>query len=350
MVDYVQLQQHLIAAMNAVNIAGVGIAVVDGEQLAYSAVFGTLNSPSRRSLTLTTQFQAASLSKPVFAYTVLKLSEEGVLDLDTPLMRYRATPPCDDPRAEQITARHVLSHTTGFPSWRDEDAEGKGGLRILVDPGTAFCYSGEGFQYLQQTIEHLTQQPLHTLIKTKLLAPLGMNHSTFGWAIPGPEITLDENNNPVPVMDEEGNIVGDGPYLMSHAAYSLLTTAEDYGRFLVAMMNPVINDTVRLNPVSVARMLTPQVQVGQRPALHWGLGWGIQQTVVGEIAWHWGGQNNYFNYAAFLPKQRKGVAIFTNTDGGATICESIARTALELDVHQPAFDWLLPVEQWRPSG
>lgn len=351
MVDDAQCQQQIGDAMSAVNIAGLGIAVVDGDQIAYSKVFGTLNNPARRPLTLTTQFQAASLSKPVFAYLVLKLCEGGLLALDTPLMRYWSKPPCADRRATQITARHVLSHTTGFPSWRDEDEEGGSQLRMLADPGVTFCYSGEGFAYLQQVIEHLTQQPLHTLIRTYLLAPLGMNHSTFAWAIPSPEIPLDENNNPVPVVDEEGNIVGEGPYLMSHAAYSLLTTAEDYGRFLVAVLNPVAHDPLRIDPASAAAMITPQVQVGNHATLHWGLGWGIQQTAAGALGWHWGGgQNDYYNYAAFLPEQRKGVVIFTNTDGGLTICEAIARIALASDVHHPAFDWLLPVEQWQPQG
>jgi len=350
MVDDARLQQQIGEAMVAGKIAGLGIAVVDGDKITYSEVFGTLNSPSRKPLTPATQLQGASLSKPVFAYAVLKLCEQGLLDLDTPLVHYWPEPPCADPRTARITARHVLSHTTGFPSWRDEDEAGSGQLRLLANPGITFCYSGEGFQYLQQVIEHLTQQPLHTLIKTHLFTPVGMNDSTFAWAIPGPTITLDENNNPVPVIDEEGNIVGEGPYLMANAAYSLLTTAYDYGKFLLTMLNPVPNDPVRLNITSVAAMLTPQVQVGTHANLQWGLGWGIQQTAAGAISWHWGGQNDYFNYVAFLPHQRKGVAVFTNTDGGLTICEAIARMALGIDVHHPAFDWLLPVEQWQPQG
>src|SRR5262249_61678185 len=77
-------------------------------------------------------FEAASLSKPVFAYAVLKLVDEGKFDLDKPLNRYLPGnyDVGEDARLGKITARHVLSHTTGFPNWR-----GDGKLKIHFTPG-----------------------------------------------------------------------------------------------------------------------------------------------------------------------------------------------------------------------
>jgi len=64
-------------------------------------------------------FEAASLSKPVMAYAVLKLADAGKLDLDKPLSQYLDKPYIDnDERLNLITARRVLTHTTGFPNWR----------------------------------------------------------------------------------------------------------------------------------------------------------------------------------------------------------------------------------------
>ena len=82
------------------------------------------------------------MTKPVFAYAVLKLVDEGKLDLDTPLVKYLSGryDVGDDPRLDQITARHVLSHRTGFPNWRPR---GDKTLKIYFTPGDRFSYSGE---------------------------------------------------------------------------------------------------------------------------------------------------------------------------------------------------------------
>ena len=80
-------------------------------------------------------FEAASMSKPVFAYVVMKLCETGVLNLDTPLTTYTADRFLqDDPRLDLITARHVLSHTSGFQNWRSEQEP----LAIHFAPGNDF--------------------------------------------------------------------------------------------------------------------------------------------------------------------------------------------------------------------
>jgi len=86
-----------------------------------------------------TVFEAASTSKPVFAYAVMKLCERGLMDLGAPLTLYTAerfVP--NDPRLDLITARRVLSHTTGLPNWRSADDP----LVISFTPGERWSYSG----------------------------------------------------------------------------------------------------------------------------------------------------------------------------------------------------------------
>ena len=95
------------------------------------------------------------MSKPVFAYAVMKLVEKGVLDLDAPLTKYTRGRIVDDPRIELVTVRRVLSHTTGFQNWSSrEDA-----LRIHFQPGERFQYSGEGYSYLQNVVTQLVGGP-----------------------------------------------------------------------------------------------------------------------------------------------------------------------------------------------
>jgi CubicO group peptidase (beta-lactamase class C family) len=129
-----RLERDIPHLMSDGEIPGLSIAVVRNGKLAWSRGFGVKNSETQEPVGDNTVFEAASLSKPVFAYAVLKLVEEGKLDLDTPLNAYLPGryDVGDDPRLDQITARRVLSHTTGFPNWRPR---GDKTLKIYFTPG-----------------------------------------------------------------------------------------------------------------------------------------------------------------------------------------------------------------------
>src|SRR4051794_38762712 len=109
-----------------------------------------IRGPDREPVEHDTIFAAASLTKPVFAAGVMTLVDDGRLELDRPLSEYLSEPylPEDD-RAASITARMVLSHTTGFPNWREGSNDrvhpSRGALRLRWPPGTRWGYSGEGF-------------------------------------------------------------------------------------------------------------------------------------------------------------------------------------------------------------
>lgn len=99
-----------------------------------------------------TVFEAASISKTVFAYVVMKLCEKGIMNLDTPLSHYLPSPIlADDERSNLITARLVLSHQGGLQNFRGLDDP----LKIHFTPGTDFMYSGEGYYYLQSAVTQL---------------------------------------------------------------------------------------------------------------------------------------------------------------------------------------------------
>ena len=134
-------------------VPGASMAVVTGGKLRWRRGFGVQDVRSARPVDHQTIFEAASMSKPVFAYVVMNLAEKGVIQLDKPLTRY--TPErllAGDPRLDQITARHVLSHSTGLPNWRSSQEP----LRIQFTPGEKYSYSGEGYHYLQSVVTRLT--------------------------------------------------------------------------------------------------------------------------------------------------------------------------------------------------
>ncbi|MCX7279270.1 MAG: serine hydrolase [Burkholderiales bacterium] len=212
-------------------------------------------------------FQAASLSKPVFAYAVLKLVEQGKLALDAPLLQYlpdgyrhRHQPlkaePSDlvsDPRLQAVTARMVLTHTSGWPNWAS------GPLGFEAKPGSAWGYSGEGFVLLQRAIEAVTGEPLDRFMASQVFQPLGMDHSSYVWS-------EDIARELVSGTKANGGPRKNMALTQPIAAFSLYTTAQDYGKFLVA----VLSDAPLLSQVTAS-----PVSVEPRLGISWGLGWGL---------------------------------------------------------------------------
>src|SRR5688572_20487751 len=152
---------HILSLIDAALVPGASIALVREGEIEHITAFGVRNADARQPVSAETVFQAASLSKPVFAHAVLQLVDAGMLQLDEPLSRFVPPLAPDDPACLRITARHVLSHTTGLPNWRRDEYP----LRTYFPPGSRFSYSGEAFVYLQSVIEGLTGEPLEAIMK-----------------------------------------------------------------------------------------------------------------------------------------------------------------------------------------
>lgn len=332
-----RLESLIPRLMNDGDVPGLAIAVVRGSEIFWHRAFGVKNTETKEPVVDTTIFEAASLTKPVFAYAVLKLVEGGKLDLDTPLSKYLPQPYIDnDERLSLITARRVLSHTTGFPNWRPAGQP----LKIHFTPGDRFSYSGEGFVYLQRVVEQLTNQPLDQYMKTAVFDPLGMTDSSLVW--------MDRYD----AMKATGHNSGGAPTTKrkppkANAAASLHTTAQDYARFVIA-----INSGAGLKRETVREMLGPQIKVNENcrnclnPAstqlsstVAWGIGWGLQLTEDGTSFWHWGDNNGDVHcYVVGFPAQKLGVVIFTNSGNGHSIIPDIISEAI--GGRQPAIAWI----------
>ena len=181
--------------MAAAHVPGLSIALVKNAALVWSRGFGVRNAGANAPVDADTVFEAGSVSKTVFAYAVMKLREKKVLNLDTPLTKYVSERWLSEPHFDQITARQVLSHTTGLPNWRSKEAP----LRIQFTPGSKWHYSGEGYSFLQLVVAHLTgrvdERRCETMfdglevcatefeeyMKGTLLRPLGMSSSSYAW-------------------------------------------------------------------------------------------------------------------------------------------------------------------------
>lgn len=319
-----RLEAAIPALMAQAHVPGLSIALVRDATLVWSRAFGLKKAHSATPVTIDTIFQAASLSKPVFAYAVLQMVERGEIDLNAPLTRCLPAPYVpDDPLLDQITARMVLCHTTGWPNWRPTGQP----LARERAPGNGFGYSGEGYIYLQRVIEHVSGQPLDVFMKHAVLDPLRMRHSSYVWAAPDdPAVAASHDRTGQPCT----------PFTALHpeTASSLHTTAPDLACFLCALLAP-IGEPGQLRPV-VAEMLQPQVRLDH--GVSWSLGWGLEATRDGDAFWHWGDNPGFKSFVLAFPLARMGVVIMTNGDNGLALWEPIVRLAMGGD--HPAFAWL----------
>ena len=291
-----------------------------------------------------TVFQAASLGKPVFAFAVLQLAAQGRIDLDAPLLRYlpqgyvhlqnpfasRQAPRTDRvtaPELAAVTARQVLSHSSGLPNWSNQ------ALRFDFAPGTGWLYSGEGFVLLQRAVEAITGLGLEALMQAQVFGPLGMRHSSYVWQRPVPAGALPATSAPA-----DGQAAGQTQLALDApiAAATLLTSAADYARFMAALL---------ADPALLALTLHTPVAVDLPLHLRWGLGWGIEGGGDAAMLWHWGSNPGYRAFVMLSATSGDGLVMFSNSDRGLALAAPLVQAVLP-GAH-PVFESDLLPGRWR---
>ncbi len=319
------LETEIPKLMEAADIPGLSIALIKDGEIVWSGSFGVRSRETNEPVDENTIFEAASLTKTVTAATALKLVERGLLELDTPLSEYLPYPKlADDERYKKITARHVLTHTTGLPNW---------GNRLLRSPGELYGYSGEGFLYLGRTLEKLTGMTLEELARKEIFEPLGMTRTSYVWN----ELYA---ANGASGHDRHGFSNPLRQRTDPNGGASLLTTAKDYATFLCAIMNDQL-----LEPETIAMMLMPHVKATSRREegkldenISWGFGWGIQPGNTENGFWHWGDNGDLRAFTVAYKEKKEGLVFFANSENLFSIAESLI--SLVIDDPQYAFGWL----------
>jgi len=360
-----ELVRDLPRFMRIAGVPGIAIAVVDRGALAWSRSFGVKNILTRDPVREDTLFEAASMTKPVFAYVVMRLADEKRLDLDKPLAAYRRPANLsEDPNLERITARHVLAHSTGLPNWASEP------LVTSSAPGSRYTYSGEAFIWLQLVVETIMGMGLGDVMQAKLFGPAGMSHSSFGWdaAIAGsavfghseppegeqtlpPQPTRELGDRLLRVAAKWRKPIASWTYedsveamretdpktppsthdLLVNSAGGLLTTASDYAKFMVLMMDRPRRAAWEIGEATRQTMLTPQLDVRGRDISR-GLGWELEQSSAGPLFQHSGSNYGIFKTLGVGDAQGgRAIVVFTNAANGNALAARIVREATGID-------------------
>jgi CubicO group peptidase (beta-lactamase class C family) len=357
--------------MEIASLPGLAIGEVQHGRPTDAYYFGVADTGTNSAISAQTLFSAASLGKPVFAWAVLQLSDQGRLDLDRPLFEYLT--PADRPADERVlrvTARHVLSHTSGFRNWRQQVNEP---FASAFEPGTRFLYSGEGYYLLQRVVERITDSGIEPFMR-QCMDGLGMRESTFLWRADALERlahghSVFRNNEPTrdyftlnakvfermqasglpatawrheQTLETARQLGRDitPQSLRPNVASGLLTTIRDYTAFLSRLIGPM-GDAADLKPATHAAMRSAYARVNARQS--WGLGIGLESVATGaapEYLWQWGdnGGGIWKNFALVHPSSASGIVLFSNGTYGMHVIERVVRVATGRDL--ASFLWV----------
>lgn len=305
--------KQLAAVMADADVPGIQLVYTKGNKTSIYNL-GVEQDSATTKVSSNTIFEAASLSKTVFAYAVLRLYDRGLISLDTPLLRYtggsyeRFTIP--NPLYDKITARMALRHTTGLPNWGND-----AGVKLQFPPDSCFSYSGEGYWFLQRAVEKVTGKPLNDIVREEVFTPLGMKNSSYVWnsrmdSLAAKKLTTINKNN----------------HINANAAFSLMTNAHDFNIFLQALLSgkglkPATHEMM-FDKASLANRYNEPVTPADMH-IDWGLGVGLQQNEKGNAIWHWGDNGAYKCFYMAFPDKRESLVYFTHSRNGLNMAADV---------------------------
>ncbi|HEY6548453.1 MAG TPA: serine hydrolase domain-containing protein [Vicinamibacteria bacterium] len=320
------------ATMSRAGIPGASVAIALAGRLRFAQGYGTADLENGVPARAGTMYRLASVSKPITAAAVLKLVDEGRLDLDAPVQRYVPTFP---EKAWPVSARQLLTHMGGVRHYRDDEPTNTlpcGDLPcalaffkddpLVVEPGTRYVYSTYGYNLLGAAIEGASRRPYLEQLREAIFTPAGMA-----------SIRPDEVRPLIPgraqgyVRRPTGEILNSG---LADVSYKVpgggfIATASDVARFGEALVTGRL-----LSKESLAAMLTPQREKGQRAT---GYGLGLNVAAPGgkrREAWHTGGQERVSTVLFLFPDDGVSVAVLTNLEGVGNELVTLGRRLAEI--------------------
>lgn len=308
--------------IDAYGIAGLAVAVTDRKKILWHNAYGVTNVEKPwDKVTTQTLFRIASCTKITLGILVMRLVEEGKLDLDTPVgeyvpwLQFR-----DNSTRERITIRRLLSHSAGLPSEytpdgpRDEDKleavlkEGLSTLEPVSQPeDQLYYYSNWSIRLVAYVVQSIMGKPFTELEREYILKPLGMDHTTFTlceaatFSLAAPHRVGPKVLHYIPVNATR------------HAVGGLFSTVDDMAKLARVLLN---DGAPLISKVSMQEMVTPQTSLYLNYRNEYGLTMRLKQYKTIALAGHDGQSPPYFASIWTVPERGIAVTLTMNTEGG----------------------------------
>ena len=327
--------------MGVHGVPGASVAIIQNGEVVWTQGYGTVSALSGEPVDEETVFSAGSVSKLVNAALILRLVQDGQLDLDEDINSYLTSwqvPESEFTRERNVTLRSILSHTSGFSQHGFPDFEPDETLPTILQtlngqspakhdavelffaPGTRMQYSGGGITVSQLVIEDVTGMSYADAANEYVFRPLGMTRSTFESPLP------ESHGNIARAHDREGTaraLPRGYESMPEQAASGLWTGAGDMAIFIQA----ILGDTEFLSDPLRQEMLT------RMPRSWHGLGPRLNGTGETSVFHHGGANNSYQTWVEGHPAQGNGFVVLTNGAGGRMLAYELRIAA------ERAFDW-----------
>lgn len=333
------LDKEIPLFLKRYNIPGAAVTIVEDGDIQWFRGYGLADKARGRPIDSNTIFQVASCSKSVTAWGVMKLVEEGKLELDSPVEEYLKSwsLPHSQYNSSKITIRHLLNHAAGIakvnypgthPSEKllslEESLTGKFGFKVIGEPEKKFLYSGGGYTLLQLVIEDVTGMAFSEYMQKEILKPLGMDNSSF-------DFNSEVHEKTAVAYGVMGQQLPN--YLFTEkAAAGLYSTSKDIAKFMAAYTGETSFGKNILSKENLSLMYTSQ---RENYALGCILGTLPNET---KVVWHGGANRGWRSRFMICPEEGDGIVILTNSDNGEKLITEIASLWIEWkDGSKPQF-------------
>ena len=339
MLQIARLEARVRAAMTEANVPGLALSIVAEGELHYAAGFGTTSvEDGGQPVTPATIFRIGSTSKPIAACVILRLVDEGRLDLDTPISEILPDFQLSEAGAvDHITLRLLLSHQSGLPSAANYlGAREPGEFRrliyevlpqfpLLAPPGQLWSYSNPGIDLAAFVAETVTGECYRDLAQRLLFDPLGLERTTLD-----PLVAASYPIAQSHYMDEDGELrvlhrIADN--VLHYASGFVFSTALDMAKFAQLMLQGGIWEGERLlSAESLAAMHDPEVTFTGLFASGYGLALGMREHQGVRRHMHPGRIDGYAHYWSYIPERQAAVTLQCNHSANwATHEEALVR-------------------------
>ncbi len=310
--------------MQAYDLPGFAIGVVENNEVVYARGFGVKNIDTKEPVTITTLFHMASISKPFVATAVMRLVEQGKIDLEAPVTTYLPYFKLDDERYKDITIQQMLSHASGMPDVEDYEwdkpqydegaleryVRSLTGKKMLFDPGKGVAYSNMAFECLGDVIAKVSGMSFADYEKKYVLDPAGMRESTFLKPEHLPENWASGHLRTIRTFAWEGY-----PYNRMHGPSSTLHSN------VIEMCNWAIINMKRgshagqkiLEPSSYDLLWKPWFKIGGADSANaLGLSWFLGSHRDEQSMSHGGSDTGFNTFLLLLPERSSAVIVLCN--------------------------------------
>ena len=358
--DQVKSTEEFLSHVNAkvpalledFTIPGAAVAIIEDGKVVLQKGYGYADLDSETKVTTSSGFNIGSISKTVAAWGVMKLVEEGKLDLDVPAEQYLTRWHLHESEfdSDEVTIRRMLSHTAGlslhgYPGWSPGDEmptieeslngrnNGPGRVEIIMEPGTEYKYSGGGYTIMQLIIEEVTGQRFEDYIQAEVLDPLGMTNSSYKIDKTIMAASAKEYDNYGEEIDFE--------LFTAQAAAGLHTTLEDFTRFALASLYRLED-----NPVLPASVIKEMMTSVPEASGQYGYGLGYQVDFIEEaslsFSGHGGANSGWHAIFRVDPLSNDGFLVMTNGGAGYNVCNQMLCAWVEWKTGKVLGDWCSP--------